>query len=199
MERSSTTHRSLTRPAYGRSRQPPARRDHEPIHFRLSRDRRCIGRARSGLRLVGEVGASPGRRAGDARPSGLHDRDHEPVLADVVRRPLGLPRDGRPGRRAEGRRHGDRPTKTIAGIEALGRPRRRLGGRASSSRTRSTGTPRTWTGTSGTSARTRKSSRTARSRRPQARGSTASTAPRPASSCPPLPSPGSVPAGVLRR
>ena len=69
----------------------------------------------------GSTNALPtGSEPVDARPGGLHDRDHEPVLADGARRPLGLPRDGRPGRRAEGRsRPSPTTTKPIMGIEAL--------------------------------------------------------------------------------
>ena len=68
-------------------------------------------------------------RAGHARPGRLHDRDHEPVLADGARRPLGLPGDRRRGRRAEGRGDGHRPDEDDRRHRGAGRPRRRLGGR----------------------------------------------------------------------
>ena len=71
-----------------------------------------------------------GLGAGHARSGRLHDGDHEPVLADGSRRPLGLPRDGRRGRRTEGRGDRHRHGEDGHGHRGTGRPRRRLGGRA---------------------------------------------------------------------
>ena len=63
---------------------------------------------------VARLPAPSGRRAAAARSGALHDPDHEPVVADEARQPLGLPGDRLGRGAAKGRRDRAHETKRIA-------------------------------------------------------------------------------------
>ena len=142
--------------------------------------------------------ALPRRRAGDARPGGLHDRDHERVLADGPGdRWVYRETDGQGGEQKVVVTVTDR-TKTIAGIEAL------VVHDVVTEDGELVEDTFDWyaqdaDGNIWYLGEATKSSRTARSRRRPARGSTVSTERRPASRCRRPRTRSRLPAGVLRR